>query len=128
MDGRTEGHDGTFKTIIRAQNSHTFFISTICRVYEAYCMQKKIKILSRASLGFKLLLAMKHHARRQSITGLQNSNVIVSNLSDKFPDGHPSTAVNNKNIDVMHRIIKTNRHVTYHEIRASLGMGMTEIN
>ncbi|GBP21969.1 hypothetical protein EVAR_7186_1 [Eumeta japonica] len=35
--------------------------------------------------------------------------------------------VNNKNIDAVHRMIETDRHVTYHEIRESLGMGMSEI-
>ncbi|GBO99277.1 Putative uncharacterized protein FLJ37770 [Eumeta japonica] len=49
------------------------------------------------------------------------------NLSDEFRDGRPSTAVNNKSIDAVHRLIKTDRHVTYHEIRASLGMDMNQI-
>ncbi|GBP51277.1 hypothetical protein EVAR_48370_1 [Eumeta japonica] len=48
-----------------------------------------------------------------------------SNLSDEFRDGRPSTAVNNKNIDAMRRMIKTNRHVTHHEIRASLGVDIS---
>ncbi|GBP40024.1 hypothetical protein EVAR_19151_1 [Eumeta japonica] len=34
--------------------------------------------LSRASLGFELLLAMKHHTRQIFITGLQNSSAVVS--------------------------------------------------
>ncbi|GBP63776.1 hypothetical protein EVAR_40376_1 [Eumeta japonica] len=42
------------------------------------------------------------------------------NLSNRFRDDRPSTAVNNKNIDAMRRIFKTDRHVTYHEIRTSL--------
>ncbi|GBP37740.1 hypothetical protein EVAR_29941_1 [Eumeta japonica] len=42
------------------------------------------------------------------------------NLTDEFHDGSPSTAVNNKAIDAVHLTIETDRHVTYHEIRASL--------
>ncbi|GBP96531.1 hypothetical protein EVAR_92187_1 [Eumeta japonica] len=49
----------------------------------------------RASLGFKLLLAMKHHAGL-FIAGLQNSSAVVSNSMTNFADGRPSTAVNNK--------------------------------
>ncbi|GBP60278.1 hypothetical protein EVAR_91559_1 [Eumeta japonica] len=33
---------------------------------------------SRALLGFELLLAMKHHARRLFTTGFQNSSAVVS--------------------------------------------------
>ena len=47
------------------------------------------------------------------------------NLSDEFRDGRPSTAVNNKNIDAVRLMIKTDRHVTYHEIWASLGISMS---
>ncbi|GBP93395.1 hypothetical protein EVAR_67344_1 [Eumeta japonica] len=45
-----------------------------------------------------------------------------SGLSDEFRDGRPSTAVTNKNIDTVRRMIETDRHPTYHEIRASLGI------
>ncbi|GBP65569.1 Putative uncharacterized protein FLJ37770 [Eumeta japonica] len=38
------------------------------------------------------------------------------NFSDEFRDGHPYTAVNNKNIDSMRRMIETDKHVTYHGI------------
>ncbi|GBP92012.1 hypothetical protein EVAR_41609_1 [Eumeta japonica] len=48
------------------------------------------------------------------------------NLSDVFRDSCPSTAGNNKNIDAVRRMIKTDRHVTYHEIRASLGIDMSQ--
>ncbi|GBP94942.1 hypothetical protein EVAR_86560_1 [Eumeta japonica] len=41
------------------------------------------------------------------------------NLSDEFRDGHPSTAVTNKNIDVVLSMIEADGHVTYHEIRAT---------
>ncbi|GBP96760.1 hypothetical protein EVAR_68207_1 [Eumeta japonica] len=43
------------------------------------------------------------------------------NLSNEFRDGRPSTAVN---IDGVRRMIETDRHVTYHEIQTSLGIGM----
>ncbi|GBP66479.1 Histone-lysine N-methyltransferase SETMAR [Eumeta japonica] len=49
------------------------------------------------------------------------------NLSDEFRDNLPSTAVNNKNINSMRRVIETNGHATYHEIRASLGIDMSRI-
>ncbi|GBP02826.1 hypothetical protein EVAR_102001_1 [Eumeta japonica] len=58
--------------------------------------------LSRASLILELLLVMKHHARRLFITGLQNSNAVVL-ISSEFCDGRPATAVNNKDIDDVHR-------------------------
>ncbi|GBP15798.1 Cohesin subunit SA-1 [Eumeta japonica] len=40
------------------------------------------------------------------------------NLNDEFRDGHLSTTVNNKIIDVVRCIIETDRHLTYHEIWA----------
>ncbi|GBP27167.1 hypothetical protein EVAR_15940_1 [Eumeta japonica] len=49
------------------------------------------------------------------------------NLSDEFRDGHPSPAVNNKTIDAVRRMGETDRHVTYHDVRASLGIGRTNI-
>ncbi|GBP58783.1 hypothetical protein EVAR_25856_1 [Eumeta japonica] len=49
------------------------------------------------------------------------------NLSDVFRDGRSSTAVNNKNIDTVRRTIETVRHVTYHEIRASLSIVLGEL-
>ncbi|GBP24962.1 Probable RNA-directed DNA polymerase from transposon X-element [Eumeta japonica] len=45
------------------------------------------------------------------------------NRNDKFHDGRPSTAVNNENVDPVRRMIKRDRHVTYHEIWTSLGIG-----
>ncbi|GBP47718.1 hypothetical protein EVAR_14249_1 [Eumeta japonica] len=42
------------------------------------------------------------------------------NLSDEFRDDRLSTAVNNKNIDAVRRMIQTDSHVIYHEIQASL--------
>ncbi|GBP34921.1 hypothetical protein EVAR_26512_1 [Eumeta japonica] len=68
---------------------------------------------------------MKHHARKLFIYNwfakFKRDHV---NLSDEFRDGRPSKAVINKNIDAVRRMIETDRHVTYHEIRASLGIGL----
>ncbi|GBO99460.1 hypothetical protein EVAR_654_1 [Eumeta japonica] len=80
--------------------------------------------LSRASLGFELLLAMKHHTRELFITGLQFKRGRV-NLGDEFDDHRSSTAVNNKDIDAVRCIIETDRYVTWHEICASLSIGMS---
>ncbi|GBP72735.1 hypothetical protein EVAR_75354_1 [Eumeta japonica] len=43
-------------------------------------------------------------------------------LSNRFPDDRLYIAVNNKNIGAARRVIETDRLVTYHEIRASLGI------
>ncbi|GBP35257.1 hypothetical protein EVAR_19477_1 [Eumeta japonica] len=49
------------------------------------------------------------------------------NLSDEeFCDDRSSTSVNNKNTDAVRRMIETDRHVIYHEIRASLGMSQIQ--
>ncbi|GBP32960.1 hypothetical protein EVAR_20140_1 [Eumeta japonica] len=45
-------------------------------------------------------------------------------LRGEFRGGRPSTAENNKNIDAVRRTIESDRHVTYHETRASLGIGV----
>ncbi|GBP30673.1 hypothetical protein EVAR_75894_1 [Eumeta japonica] len=49
------------------------------------------------------------------------------NLSDEFRDGRPSTAVNKKNIDTVYCTIETERHVIYHEIRASLDIEVVHV-
>ncbi|GBP07864.1 hypothetical protein EVAR_78039_1 [Eumeta japonica] len=61
---------------------------------------------------------MKHHSIRLFINGLQNSSTVVC---DEFRDGRPSTVMNNEDTDALHRMIKTDRHVTCHEIWSSLG-------
>ncbi|GBP81997.1 hypothetical protein EVAR_62873_1 [Eumeta japonica] len=69
-----------------------------------------------------MVLVTKHHARQLFNIGLQNSSaVLLISLTI------PSTATNNKIIDVVSRMIKTDRHVTYHDIRTSLGIGMSQI-
>ncbi|GBP68532.1 hypothetical protein EVAR_55665_1 [Eumeta japonica] len=40
---------------------------------------------------------------------------------------HQSTAVNNKHIEAVRGMIETNRHLTYHEIRAFLCIGKSQI-
>ncbi|GBP42157.1 Ecdysteroid UDP-glucosyltransferase [Eumeta japonica] len=44
-------------------------------------------------------------------------------MNDEFRNGRPSIAINNKTIDAIRHMIEADRHVTYHEIRASLGIG-----
>ncbi|GBP41511.1 hypothetical protein EVAR_24430_1 [Eumeta japonica] len=97
-----------------------------CYVYCPLCASTSYRYAIRAlfaeltfnktSLGFELLLAMKHHARRLFITDLQNPSTVVAIL-DEFRDACLSIAVNNKNIDAVRRMIETTRHMTYHEIR-----------
>ncbi|GBP17851.1 hypothetical protein EVAR_7844_1 [Eumeta japonica] len=65
-----------------------------------------------------MFLAIKHHARRLFLSREFNHGHL--NFSDEFRDGRQSTSVNNKYIDAMHRMIETDRHVTYHDIWASL--------
>ncbi|GBP04576.1 hypothetical protein EVAR_3927_1 [Eumeta japonica] len=62
--------------------------------------------------------------RFQSVADFKRSRV---NLSDVFRDGGPFAVVNNKNIDAVHRMIETDRHVTYHEIWAFLDIGVRPI-
>ncbi|GBP68736.1 Putative uncharacterized protein FLJ37770 [Eumeta japonica] len=50
-----------------------------------------------------------------------------ANLSGEFSDGRPCTAMNNKNIDAVRHMIETDKHVIYHQIRASFGIGMSQI-
>ncbi|GBP66169.1 hypothetical protein EVAR_81826_1 [Eumeta japonica] len=49
------------------------------------------------------------------------------NVSDEFRDGRSFTAMKDKNVDATCRLIETDRQVTYHEIHASLGIGMSQI-
>ncbi|GBP13351.1 hypothetical protein EVAR_8260_1 [Eumeta japonica] len=83
--------------------------------------------LSRASFGFELFLAMKHHAKRLFVTDFAELKHGRVNLSDGFCHGRPFTVVNNKNNDAVRRMIETDRHVTYHEIWEYLKIGMSQI-
>ncbi|GBP55324.1 hypothetical protein EVAR_43079_1 [Eumeta japonica] len=83
-------------------------------------------LLIRASLGFETPLAMKHHARRlyNRYAKFKRGRV---NVSDEFRDGHPSTAVNNKNVDAVRRMIDIDGHVIYHVMGASSVKIMSQI-
>ena len=48
-------------------------------------------------------------------------------LSDEFREGHPSTSVVATNVDAVREMIERDRHITYHEIQASLGIDMKAI-
>lgn len=50
-----------------------------------------------------------------------------SNLKDDPREGRPKTAVIQENVDAVRQLIQEDRHVTYHQIAASLGIGMTAI-
>src|ERR1700704_6938374 len=49
-------------------------------------------------------------------------------LQDEFREGRPKTAVLAKNIDAVRELIMEDRHVTYLEIEASLGISATSIH
>src|SRR5436190_23799553 len=48
-------------------------------------------------------------------------------LSDNPRAGAPKTAVTQKNVDAVRKLIKENRHMTYREIEASLGISKISI-
>lgn len=48
-------------------------------------------------------------------------------ISDDFREGRPSTAITDENIDLVRNMIDSDRHVTYAEIAASLGIGKSQI-
>ncbi|GBP89132.1 hypothetical protein EVAR_67928_1 [Eumeta japonica] len=68
---------------------------------------------------------MKHRTRRLFMTGLQNSNVVSISVTHFVTVARPP--VNDRNIDAVRGMIETDRRVTYHEIRASLGIGLSQI-
>lgn len=51
-----------------------------------------------------------------------------SSLQDEFREGRPKTAVTEENIEAVRQLILTDRHVTYREIEASLGIHATSIH
>ncbi|GBP45225.1 Histone-lysine N-methyltransferase SETMAR [Eumeta japonica] len=77
----------------------------------------------------RLLTAFGDEASNKTIiyNWLAEFKRVRVSLSDEFRDDRPSTAVNNKNIDAARHMIGTDRHVTYYEIWASLGIGMSQI-
>ncbi|KAL0869896.1 hypothetical protein ABMA27_006096 [Loxostege sticticalis] len=48
-------------------------------------------------------------------------------LSDDPRQGRPKTAVTQENVDVVGKLIEEDRNVTYHEIQATLDIGMSQI-
>lgn len=48
-------------------------------------------------------------------------------LTDDVREGRPKSAVTDHNIDVVRKLIKEDRHVTYREIQETLGIGMSQI-
>ena len=51
-----------------------------------------------------------------------------SSLKDEFREGPSKTAVVSDNIDAVRELIMQDRHVTYREIEASLGISSTNIH
>lgn len=51
-----------------------------------------------------------------------------TNVSDKFREGRPRTAVVPANIDAVKQMIEMDRHATYREIEASLGINVKQIH
>ena len=51
-----------------------------------------------------------------------------SSLKHKFREGPPKTAVAPENIDAVRELIMQDRHVTYREIEAFLGISSTNIH
>ena len=49
-------------------------------------------------------------------------------LTDKFREGRPKSVVVPENIDAVEKMIREDRHVTYREIEATLGISMTSIH
>ena len=70
---------------------------------------------------------MKHHPIGLFIIGLPNSSVDVPFL-DEFREGRPSTSVAAANVDAVREMIERDRHITYSEIQASLGIDIKAIH
>jgi [histone H3]-lysine36 N-dimethyltransferase SETMAR len=51
-----------------------------------------------------------------------------NSLSDEFREGRPSTSKTAENVDTVREMIMVDRHVTYREIQAHLGIDMKQIN
>ena len=51
-----------------------------------------------------------------------------TSLKDEFREGRPNTAVVPENIDAVRKLIEEDRHVTYREIGAILGIGVKSIH
>jgi len=51
-----------------------------------------------------------------------------TSVADEFPEGRPRTTVTPENIEAVRKLITEDRHVTYREIEAGLGIHSTAIH
>ncbi|GBP00786.1 hypothetical protein EVAR_76999_1 [Eumeta japonica] len=69
---------------------------------------------------------MELHPLSLFITGLMDSNVVKLILVD-LHERHPCTAMTEGNSSALQLMIETDKRLTYHQIRISLGVGMIDI-
>ncbi|GBP16974.1 hypothetical protein EVAR_101989_1 [Eumeta japonica] len=89
--------------------------------------------LSRASLGFELLLAMKHHARRLFIISFQNSSLDVSISVTNFvmiarPSKHIDLLVGHSFVSLYHEPLSTDVVFGRRRKRTSLSQIVSQIS
>ncbi|GBP41801.1 hypothetical protein EVAR_26923_1 [Eumeta japonica] len=116
-------------------NAFTFAVRLVRRLFTVICGSYTLNAsINRSTLPFRnqfstvkfqIICPKKRRIPNALSTDEQFKRGRV-NLRDEFRDGRTSTAVDNKNIDAVRRAIETDRHVTYHEIRASLGMNQVQ--
>ncbi|GBP74538.1 hypothetical protein EVAR_84892_1 [Eumeta japonica] len=79
----------------------------------------------------KIILAQSACGLQKMINKMDSSlkkrGESMTELSSFVMVARPSTAMINKNIDALRRLIETDRHVTYHEINVSSDIGTSEI-
>ena len=71
---------------------------------------------------------MKHHPIRLFIIAEFQRGHTRTFLSDEFREGRPFTSVVATNVDAVREMIERDRHITYCEIQASLGIDMKAIH
>ena len=70
---------------------------------------------------------MKHHPIGLFINWFAEFQRGRTFLGDEFREGRPSTSVVATNVDAVREMIERDRHITYREIQASLGIDMKAI-
>ncbi|GBP59585.1 hypothetical protein EVAR_44800_1 [Eumeta japonica] len=85
---------------------------------------REVSVVYCVFVGTFVLLLKSSHSLGTGSLEFKSGRV---NLSDVFCDSRPSTTENNKSINAVRRMIKTERHVTYYELRAPSGIGMSKI-
>ncbi|KAG5325413.1 SETMR methyltransferase, partial [Acromyrmex heyeri] len=65
---------------------------------------------------------------RYSYKWMGRSGPIIWPARDEFREGRPSTSVVATNVDAVREMIERDRHMTYREIQASLGIDMKAIH